>query len=41
MIGLHHYLSGHEFEQIHGDTEGQGRLSCCGPQGHKELNMTE
>ena len=28
MVGWHHRLSGHEFEQIPGDSEGQG--SRCG-----------
>ena len=31
MIGWHHQLSGHEFEQTEGDREGQGRLACCSP----------
>ena len=31
MIGWHHWLSGHEFEQTQGDGEGQGSLVCCGP----------
>ena len=29
MIGWHHQLYGHEFEQTPGDGEGQGSLSCC------------
>ena len=29
MIGWHHQLNGHEFEQIAGDSEGQGSLACC------------
>ena len=29
MVGLHHWLSGHEFEQTPGDSEGQGSLACC------------
>ena len=29
MIGWHHQLSGHEFEQTQGDGEGQGSLACC------------
>ena len=29
MVGWHHWLSGHEFEQILGDNEGQGSLACC------------
>ena len=33
MDGWHHWLSGHEFEQILGDGEGQGRLACCSPWG--------
>ena len=36
MVGWHHGLSGHEFEQVPGDTEGQGSLACCSPWGHKE-----
>ena len=41
MIGWHHQLNGHEFEQALGDDEGQGSLVCCRPWGHKELHMTE
>ena len=29
MVGWHHRLDGHEFEQILGDCEGQGNLACC------------
>ena len=29
MVGWHHQLSGHEFEQAPGDSEGQGNLVCC------------
>ena len=36
MGGWHHRLNGHEFEQAPGDTEGQGGLVCCSPQGRKE-----
>ena len=36
MAGWHHRLNGHEFEQVLGDSEGQGSLTCCGPWGHKE-----
>ena len=36
----HHWLNGHESEQIPGDREGQGSLACCNPWGHKELDMT-
>ena len=38
MIGWHHRLSGHEFEQTLGDGEGQGSLTCYSPQGRKELD---
>ena len=41
MVEWHHQLSGHEFEQILGDGEGQGSLACCSPRGHKELDTTE
>ena len=34
-------LNGHEFEQAPGDGDGQGRLPCCSPWGHKALDMTE
>ena len=29
MVGWHHWLNGHEFEQTQGDSEGQGILACC------------
>ena len=29
MVGWHHLLNGHEFEQTPGDGEGQGSLECC------------
>ena len=35
MVGWHHRLNGHEFEQTPGDSEGQGSLVCCSPRGHK------
>ena len=40
MVGWHHQLNGHEFEQTLGDSEGQGSLACCGPWVQKELDMT-
>jgi len=40
-VGWHHRFNGHEFEQTPGTNEGQGRLVCCSPWGHKELDMTE
>ena len=36
MVGWHHRLNGHGFEQAPGDSEGQGSLACCSPWGHKE-----
>ena len=41
MVGWHHWLDGHEFEQALGDSEEQGVLVCCSPWGHKELDTTE
>ena len=41
MVGGHHQLNGHEFEQALGDGEGQGSLACCSPWGCKELDTTE
>ena len=41
LVGWHHQLNGHEFEQTAGDGEGQGRLACYSPWGHKELDMTD
>ena len=35
-----HGFNGHEFEQIQGDSEGQGSLACCSSWGHKESDMT-
>ena len=31
MVGWHHRLDGHEFEQTPGDGEGRGSLACCSP----------
>ena len=41
MVGWHHGLNGHEFEQVPGDGEKQGRLAFCSTWGHKESDMTE
>ena len=41
MVGWHHQLKGHEFQQTLGDGEGQGSLACCSPWDHKESDMTE
>ena len=40
MVGWHHWLNGHEFEQAQGVGDGQGSLVCCIPWGRKELNTT-
>ena len=40
MVGWHHRIDGHEFEQTPRDS-GQGSLACCSVWGHKELDMTE
>ena len=40
MVGWCHQLNGHEFEQVLGDSEEQGSLSCCSPWGPKDLDMT-
>ena len=36
MVGWHHRLNGHKFEQILGVSEGQGSLACCSPWDCKE-----
>ena len=41
MVGWHHQLNGHEFEQTPGDSEGLGSLGCCSPRGRRESDMTE
>ena len=41
MVGWHHRLYGHEFEQALGVSDGQGSLACRSPWGHKELDTTE
>ena len=41
MVGEHHRLNGHEFEQTLKDSGGQGRLACCSPWGCKESDTTE
>ena len=40
MVGWHHQLNGHEYEQTLGDSERQGSLVCCSPWGCKESDMT-
>ena len=41
LVGWHHQLNGHEFEQTLGDDEGQGSLACCSPWCRKESDTTE
>ena len=41
MVGWHHWLDGHEFEQALGVGDGQGSLVCCSPRGRKESDTTE
>ena len=48
MVGWHHWLDGHEFEQASGVGDGQGSLTCYSPWGRRvghnwatELNWTE
>ena len=41
IVGWHHWLNGHEFEQTLWDSEGQGSLVCCRPWGHKQSGTTE
>ena len=38
MVGMHHWLSGHDLGQTLRDSEGQGSLACCCPWGRKELD---
>ena len=37
MVGRHHQLNGHEFEQTLGDSEGQVSLACCSPKGSQRV----
>ena len=41
MVGWHHRLNVHEFEQASGVGDGQGRLECCSPWHDKESDTTE
>ena len=41
MVGWHHQLNAHEFEQALGAGDGQGSLACHSPWGCKELDTTE
>ena len=41
MVGWHHRLDGHEFEQAPGVGEGEGSLACCSHWDHKESDTSE
>ena len=41
LVGWHHQLDGHEFEQAPGVGDGQESLECCTSWGHKESYTTE
>ena len=45
MVGWHHGLSGHEFEETQGDSEGQGSLARFSPWGlrvrHKSQSLSD
>ena len=41
MVGWHHQLNRHEFEQVPGVSDGQGSLVCCSPWGHKYSDTVE
>ena len=41
VVGCHHQLDGHEFEQAPGVGDGQGSLAYCSPWGCKESDTTE
>ena len=41
MLGWHHWLDGHEFEQAPEVGDGRQSLASCSPWGHKESDKTE
>ena len=41
MVGWHHQLDGHEFEQALGAGDGQEGLACCSPWGPKVSDTIE
>ena len=41
IVGWHHQLNAHKFEQAPGVGDGQGSLACCSPWGRKDSDMTE
>ena len=41
MVGWHHQLNGHEYEQVPRVGDGHGSLACYSPWGCKESDVTE
>ena len=41
MVGWHHQLDEHEFEQALGVGDGQGSMACCSPWSRKKLVKTQ
>ena len=41
MVGRHHRLDGHEFEQAPGVGDGQGSLAYCSSWGGKEMDTNQ
>ena len=41
MVGWHHQLTGHEFEEALTVCDGQGSLTCCSPWGRNESDTTK
>ena len=39
MVGWHHRLDGHGFEQVLGVGDGQGSLACCSPGGSQRIGQ--
>ena len=40
IVGWHHWLNAHDFEQIPRGSEGQGIMAHCSSWGHKEPDTT-
>ena len=41
MVGWHHLIDGHAFEQALGVGDGEGGLACYSPRGLKDSDTTE
>ena len=41
MVGRHHWINGHEFEQALGIGDEHGSLMCCSPWCHKETRLSD